>query len=144
MRVYKVVLRPVHDYLCTVYHSMMTDAQDEEVERLQAHALKYIFGWKQSYAQLRALADVETLRARRIALSDKFAQKCLGSTRFSKWFPLKTGVRASSRNTGSTEKYKESFARCDRLRMTPIFFMRRRLNGKAGKLYGSRNSKYRD
>ena len=104
VRVYKVVLRPVHDYLCTVYHSMMTDAQDEEVERLQAHALKYIFGWKQSYVQLRALADVETLRARRIALSDKFAQKCLGSTRFSKWFPLKTGVRASSRNTGSTEK----------------------------------------
>ena len=78
MRVYKVILRPVHDYLCVVFHSMMSDRQDEEVERLQSHALKYIFGWKLPYARMRELADVETLRARRIRLTDAFAGKCLG------------------------------------------------------------------
>ena len=143
VRVYKVILRPVHDYLCVVYHSMMSDRHDEEVERLQAHALKYIFGWKESYAQLRARAGVETLRARRVDLSDKFSQKCLGSDRFRGWFPLKSGVRASSR-AATSEKYKESFARCDRLKRSPLFFMRRRLNGKPGKQYGERNRKYRD
>ena len=124
---------------------MMTDAQDEEVERLQSHALKFIFGWRTPYARMRELAGLETLRARREELSDKFAQKCLGSKRFASWFPLKAGVRASSRsNNTATEKYKESFARCDRLRMTPKFYMRRRLNGKPGKRYGERNRQYRD
>ena len=79
---------------------------------------------------------METLRARRVGLSDKFANKCLGSTHFSKWFPLKAGVRASSRHLGNLELYKETFARCDRKRNRPIFFMRRRLNGKIGKQYG--------
>ena len=77
VKVYKVILRPVHDYLCVVYHSMMSDQHDEEVERLQAHALKYIFGWKESYAQLRARAGLGTLRVTRVALCDKFSEKCL-------------------------------------------------------------------
>ena len=38
----------------------------------------------------------------------------------------------------------EEFARCNRLRDSPIFYMRRRLNGKEGKSYGSRNRDYRD
>ena len=66
VRVYKVILRPVHDYLCVVYHAMMSDRQDEEVERLQAHALKYIFGWKIPYARMRDMAGLGTLRDRRI------------------------------------------------------------------------------
>ena len=86
VKVYEVILRPVHDYLCIVYHSMMSNAHDEEVERLQAHALKYIYGWRNSYAELRARSGLETLRARQIALWDKFARKCLGSVRFPSGF----------------------------------------------------------
>ena len=47
----------------------MTDRQDEEVERLQAHALKYIFGWKIPYARMREMASLSTLRDRRLAFS---------------------------------------------------------------------------
>ena len=43
-----------------------------------------------------------------------------------------------------TDKYQETFARCDRLRNLPLHYMRRRLNGKAGKEYGERNRCYRD
>ena len=121
---------------------MMSDRQDEEIERLQSHALKYIFGWKLPYARMRELADMETLRARRIRLVDAFAGKCLGSSRFAGWFPLKAGVQASSRTKGDI--YKESFVRCDWLKMSPVYYMRRRLNGKPGKSYGERNRKYRD
>ena len=60
---------------------------------------------------------VTTLRERRIEECDKFAKKCMGNTRFSSWFPTKMG-RASSRRG---EKYLEEFARCDRLRNTPLF-----------------------
>ena len=81
------------------------------------------------------------MRERRVTACDKFAAKCLGSTRFSGWFPLKVQGRAGMRKG---EAYVEEHARCNRLLNTPIFFMRRRLNGKEGKRYGERNSKYRD
>ena len=42
--VYKTMIRPVADYAAVVYHSSLTDAQDEELDRLQNHALKCIFG----------------------------------------------------------------------------------------------------
>ena len=141
VKVYKTILRPVADYMAVVYHSMMTDEQDEMVERLQAQALKNIFGWSHSYAALRIKAGVPTLRQRRIDLVDKFAEKCAANSRFARWFPKRPGMRAASR---SKEKYLESFARCDRLRNSPLHYMRRRLNGKEGKQYGVRNQEYRD
>ena len=41
------------------------------------------------------------------------------------------------------DKYVEFFAKCDRLRNSPLYYMRRRLNGKEGKKYGEKNSQYR-
>ena len=38
----------------------------------------------------------------------------------------------------------EELARCNRLKDSPIFFMRRRLNSKEGRTYGERNKEYRD
>ena len=143
--VYKSVIRPIMDYCCPVYHSMLTDEQDQILERLQAQALKSIYGYKMSYAEMRERAGITTLRARRIDLCDKFARKALGNSRFMvDWFPLEAS-RRSARNTGpGWDKFKEFTARTDRLNNTPLFYMRRRLNGKEGKKYGERNRKYRD
>ena len=140
-KVYRVIVRPVADYMQVVYHSMLTDRQDEEVERLQSQALKLIYGRELPYRQMRERASVTTLRERRIEAVDKFAQKCAGG-KFARWFPLKRAQRSSSRAKG--EKYAETFARCDRLRDSPLHYMRRRLNGKVGKRYGERNKRYRD
>ena len=85
---------------------------------------------------MRQLAGVDTLRQRRIDASDKFAQKCLGNRRFMHWFPVKKMGRAGGRKA---ELYQEDYARCNRLQDSPICFMRRRLNGKEGKVYGERN-----
>ena len=94
------------------------------------------------YAEMRERAEVTTHRARRILLCDKFARKAQGSSRFHGWFPLRTG-RQSARGA-SGEIYKEFAARTDRLKNSPLYYYRRRLNGKAGKKYGERNRKYRD
>ena len=131
---------PIADYCAAVYHPLLNDEQDQIIERLQAQALKCIYGPYLSYAQMRLLADVTTLRERRIEICDKFAKKCLASDRFSEWFPKKT----SRRSARGGETYVEEFARCDRLKNTPIFYMRRRLNGKSGKYYGERDRQYRD
>ena len=42
--VYRTVVRPVLDYCAVIYHPMLTDEQDQQVERLQAQALKNIYG----------------------------------------------------------------------------------------------------
>ena len=58
------------------------------------------------------------------------------------WFPSRAVGRPGARRKG--EAFLEEFARCNRLRDSPLFYMRRRLNGKEGKTYGQRNMEYRD
>ena len=139
VRVYTTVIRPIADYCCPVYHSQLTDEQDELVERLQSHALNCIFGPKMSAAAMRKRAGLTTLRARRIGLVDKFVERLAGSEWFGSWFPLRKG-----RTTRGEDTYLEEYARCDRLYNSPVFYMRRRLNGKIGKEYGLRNKEYRE
>ena len=140
--VYKSMLRPVAEYACVVFHSGLTDAQDEQIERLQNQALKCIYGPFILARKMRDRAGITTLRARRILLAEKFAAKCVTNPRFMHWFPLKS-TRTSTRTKKETEIYKEEKARCDRLFYSPLFYMRRRLNGKPGKVYGKRNEEFR-
>ena len=141
VEVYKSMIRSLADYCCPAYHSLMTDQHDQLMERAQIAALRSIYGYQMTATQLRAEAGVTTLRERRIRLTDAFANKCLRSERFKKWFPANNDTRRSARQT---EKYREFFAKTDRLRDSPLYYMRRRLNGKPGKEYGERNRKYRE
>ena len=120
---------------------MLNDDQDQLLERLQRQALKVIFGTGLSYTEMRARADITTLRQSRVDLSDRFAAKCLKNERFGHWFRENKKGRQSSRGHG--EKYKEEFARCQRYYNSPLFFMRRRLNGKPGLPYWERNRERR-
>ena len=133
---YKSIIRPVAEYCSVVFHSMLTDRQDEQIERLQATALRYIYGFGPSYSTMRDWADLPTLRKRRIDACDKFAALCAASPRFSSWFPRARPARKSRHAL----PYVEEFARCQRLRNSPIHYMRMRLNGKPGKQYGVRNA----
>ena len=58
-------------------------------------------------------------------MCDNFATKAAANPRFD-WFPLRTG-----RSGRHGETYKEFPARTDRLFNSPLFYFRRRLNGKA-------------
>ena len=140
LRVYCTIICPVAEYCAPVFHSMLTDQQDKQIERLQSTALRYVFGYGLSYARMREMVGLDTLRNRRVALCDKFANKCINSDRFSGWFPEVNSARRSRH----TLKFKEIYARCDRLKNSPLFYMRRRMNGKEGKKYGKRNCQYRD
>lgn len=128
VRIFKTVIRPIFDYCAVVYHPMLSDDQDQLLERLQRQALKVAYGPGLSYTEMREKAGITTLRQRRVDLSDKFASKCCNSDRFSHWFLKKRKARVSR----SGDSYKELFARCKRYYNSPLFFMRRRLNGKPG------------
>ena len=103
---------------------MITDEQDQCVEHLQSKALKCIYGPKIPYPTMRDMAQVTMLKQRWIEACDKFAEKCLASKWCSKWFPLQSSGHVDIRATTS-EKYEEEYARCDRLKNTPIFYFRR-------------------
>lgn len=140
VRVYKINVLPIADYTDVVYHSLMTDDLDEALENAQNGALKCIFDPRLSARALREKSGLSTLRNRRVDHIDKFARKCAASQRFGHLFPKRDRVR----NTRTHEEYIEEFARCERLRNSPLFFMRRRLNGKVGMTYGERNREFRE
>ena len=94
-----------------------------QIERLQAQSLKIIHGFDKSYSEVLELSGNETLEARRSKALSSFANKSLNG-QFSHWFPLNEGAG----RTRESLKYKEEYARCDRLRNSPIFAMRRLLN----------------
>ena len=139
VHVYKTMLRPVVEYGCVVYHSSLTDDQNERLERLQDHALKCIYGPELSARKLRGLAGIGTLRQRREEIVEKFAVKCSNDPAFDHWFPRREG-----RATRNNDIYLEEQARCERLKNSPLFYFRRVLNGKTGKIYGQRNKDYRE
>ena len=84
---------------------MLTDQQDELLERLQSTSLKYVYGFGLSYAKMREMADLKTLRQRRIELTDKFAQKCLANPRFEHWFPLNRLLSSETCTLGESDYY---------------------------------------
>ena len=90
---------------------------------MQYQALKCVYGYGESYRYLLEKAQLEELSERRVKAIDKFTDKCLVGS-FKHWFPLNN----STRSTRGKKKYREEYARCDRLRNTSILFMRRRLN----------------
>ena len=126
VKVYKAVILPVHDYCSCVFNSSLTVTQANALERLQAQALKSIYGYKHSYRSLLELTGIKTLKARRDARCDKFVDKALASAKFANWFPL----NPVGRPTRGHLMYKEAFARTKRLYNSPLYSMRRNLNSR--------------
>ena len=127
LKVYRSVILPIHDYCSCVYNSSLTQNQVSALERLQAQALKSIFGYEHSYRSLLESTGLSTLQARRDARQLKFARKCLLNPRFKAWFPLQP-IERQTRNTRRPLVYQETHARTNRLYNSPIFHMRRMLN----------------
>ena len=43
VKAYTTIIRPIAEYVASVFHSQLTDKQDQQLEKLQATALMYIF-----------------------------------------------------------------------------------------------------
>ena len=127
VKVYTAMIRPVSEYCCQVYHTLITEEESVKLDRFESHCLRNIYGSRLSYEKMLKKAEIERLSIRRQILFDNFAEKAAASHRFRKWFPAYTSRRTSSR---AVTKYKEYRAKTDRLYFSPLFVMRRRLNGK--------------
>ena len=125
-KLYHVLIVPVLDYACVVYHYLLTSEQTHELEQLQSMALKLIWGFKHNYNDLLAMSDSETLHDRRMKMIAAFLQKSVNSERFRElWFPTKTFCHFNLRRE---RYYDKKYVRTDRLYNSPIYCMRRHLN----------------
>jgi hypothetical protein len=106
-----------------VYHPLLTKEQAATIEKLQAQALKCIYGFGKSYATMLEMSGLTCLEERREEAFLKFARKT-SEGRFKNWFPK----RPNTRSLRDQKTYIEQYARCDRLYKSPIFAMRRLLN----------------
>ena len=127
LQIFKVMLRPHLEYCSPVFNPMLSKEQSNWLERQQKRALKVIYGFEESYEEILERTGVQTLEERREIASNDFALKLVKSERFSGLFPLNhypeemVGLR-------SQKKYKEKFARTDRLYKSPLYTMRRYFN----------------
>ena len=84
-----------------------------------------IYGYNHTYDELLVKAQLTTLKERREAAFEKFARKAVKNPKYNHWFPLKENLR----QTRHSNLYKEEKAVGNRLFNSPIFAMRRLLNG---------------
>ena len=126
LRVYKSMVRPLAEYCSPVFHTMISQSDSLELERIQMQALKGIYGWRLSYNALLEKSGIERLEPRRENRFLELAKKMHQSKRFAHWFPLRLNRRPEIRPTG--EKFKIYHAASERYARSPLNVMRRKLN----------------
>ena len=123
---FNVKIRSVLETNCSVFHSMLTQENKEDIERIQKIVLKIILKDKyEDYEQACKIMNIDTLESRRKKLCLTFALKCTKSDKFSNMFPLN--------DSNKHEKYSVPFAHTSRYFNSPKVFLTRLLNEHHGK-----------
>ena len=135
VKVYCAMIRPVAEYCSVVYHTLITAEESDRLDRFKAQCLKNIYGRKMSYRAMLKKAEITRLSERRQETFDKFAERAAHSDKFRKWFPV---YHSRAGNNRKKLLYKEYHARTDRLYFSPLYVMRRRLNGRTKERIRSR------
>ena len=104
---------------------MLTQYERNRLENIQKKCLKCIYGYNKKYEELLNESGIQTLEDRRMKAIEKFARKTSQNKQFEHWF--KKNENRSSQRIG--KEYEELYARSDRLYNSPMYEMRRILNG---------------
>ena len=122
---FNIYLRPVIEYCSAVYHSLLTAGQSDELERLQRQVVRLAYGWNNSYEDLCAIKNIDSLKKRREDYLDRFTEKTLNNERFSHWYPVRERDEHQLRNR---RNFEETRARTSRYYNSPLAYLRRRAN----------------
>lgn len=126
LKLFNVFVRPTIEYCSVVYHSLLTEGQSNELERMQKQAVKLAFGWEKSYQMLCAENQIETLRERRENYVNNFIKKTVASEWFGPlWYPLRD---PTTHNLRDRRPFYETKARSTRYFNSPLAFLRIRAN----------------
>ena len=118
------MLRSLLDFCSPIYHNMLTLEQSDKLERMQRAALQIIYGFGVSYEDLLNIAGIESLKKRREKAFLKFSNSLAKNPRYAGWLER----NENSGRLRNVKKYREHFARSERLYNSPLYAIRRALN----------------
>ena len=122
---YFMKIRSVLESNCVVYHSMLTQDNTNDIERIQKIVLRVILDHRYlDYHQACLSFNVQSLQIRRVKLSLNFGLKCLSSDRHKHLFKLNNS-HTSIRNPN---KFDVPFAKTSRYFDSPKLYITRLLN----------------
>ena len=127
IHIFKSQVRGVLEYCSTVWHSSLTKADCEDIERVQKAAMRLIMGNKyQGYKAALQQMKLESLKDRREKMALNFAKKSLKMENFCKLFPLNHPKHLMKKR--DQEKYFVTSANTERYRKSAVPFLQRLLN----------------
>ena len=127
IHIFKSQVRGILEYCSTVWHSSLTRADGDDIERVQKAAVRLIMGNKyQGYKEALKHMNMESLRDRRDRMALNFAKKSLKMENFSKLFPLNHAKHLMKKR--SHEKFVVTRANTERYRKSAVPFMQRLAN----------------
>ena len=114
------------EYCSPVYHPLLTAGQEQQLERLQRHAVRACFGCEVGVEEIMEQQAIDSLKTRRERRMDKLIRKATASARFSPlWFPPRAGLPMGLRNRREIQETQAATLRRFR---SPLAYMRRRAN----------------
>ena len=122
----------VHNYKQFVrtvaYHSSLSEAQSNSLERCQAVALRVILQEDyESYGSAIILTGLEKLSSRRAARCLDFSLKCIGHAQNNRFFPKNPNLDCEN-GVRDREEFKVSFARTKHYKNSAIPYCQKILN----------------
>ena len=125
--VYVLYIRSVAEYCSVAYHSSLTQAQSEKIERIQKTCLRVILGdMYVSYDAALEMCDLKKLSIRREQRCLNFSMKCVKHEKNSRLFPLNTRTFGQEQNT--KEAFVVNWARTGTYQKSAIPYCQRLLN----------------
>ena len=130
LTVYQTRVRSTLEFAAPVFHSGLTKDQSRQIEIVQKKAFAIILAKNYtSYESALLSLNLERLDVRRTNLSYNFAAKCVKSSKHKSMFPPNPTYRPNMRNR---KPYKEHSCNTSRYFNSPIPYLSRLLNKKAG------------
>ena len=125
--IYILFIRSILEQSCVVWHSSLTEENEQDLERIQKSAVRIILGRDFSnYEDALIKTNLESLKTRREELCIKFAKKCLRSEKTKDMFPVR--IKQHSMEIRDQEKYEVNHANTERMKKSSIPYMQRLLN----------------
>ena len=116
-------------YCCVSWHSSLTQAQTDDIERVQRTSLKVILGQSYShYEDALETCGLESLSKRRETRCLSFGLKSLKHPRHKSMFPLNNEEVASPYDTRVKNIFKVNFARTSTYQNSAIPYIQNLLN----------------
>ena len=128
--IYVLYIRSILEQSCVVWHSSLTQDNENDLERVQKAAVKVILGkeYPENYEQALVRGDLDTLKERRIKLCKEFAKKYLQNEKTEGIF--KRNSTKCKIKTRKINIYKIKHANTSRFQNSAVIYMQNLLNSR--------------